>query len=222
MKHRHRVILAGCGAVLVAGLLAGCDSASQPGGDPTDAPTGSPPAATSTSEASTSPEGTASATAATPSGTPSPSTTPAVSPSAIAAATGGPGTYPNGEADLELSQTSDSGVTVDLTRIAVEGNTLSLDVTGLNGTPNEIYLANGGPNRPDAVSVTIGDGAPLLFQPPPDNEELTVPSGGELTGTLSFVGRIPEDARAVTVVFNAVFSNQVNVPEITFDEVPLP
>lgn len=210
---------------LTALVLAGCQGDAEPAETVTVTQSESAPPTTATTDTtmpSPSPPATSSASA-TPSATATASTSPPPSASPTTAATGGPGTYPNAEATLDLTQSSEEGLTVDLTRIAVEGNTLSIDVTAFNATPDFTQLASGGVARSDAISVRLGDGPELLYQPPADNEELQIESREELTGTIGFIGRIPADATVARVEFShtAVLNNRIT-PNLIFEEVPLP
>jgi hypothetical protein len=167
-------------------------------------------------------------------------------PDAGGAASSGEGASPSDEDDIgeagddavtrggaqgriEFDDVEDTvrGTFVRVNAIESDGRAVYVEIEAFNGSASDVELVW---NWPDANTVRLlVDDAPesqsLVYQPPEDNPALAIPSGGELTARLAFLGRLPADAQTISFRLNYTPIGQLTAavsPPFTFDDLPAP
>lgn len=110
--------------------------------------------------------------------------------------------------------------------ITATATTTTVEIEAINGFTDEIELNSFGVHLAD----DLGNG--YNFVEPQKNAKLAVPPAGTLTGTLTFLGKVDEDAGKLRLLLNSYnFDDTVDVeseyelsdaPSFQIDNIPIP
>lgn len=126
--------------------------------------------------------------------------------------------------DLEETETHPSGATVTVTGLTIDDRAVYVDLEAFNPSQEDIRLAESG----RYIRLEAPQGRTFDFRPPEDNPDLSVPSGGELTATLGFVGQLSDDDVTLDLLLNWGSQGALNVdreharfPSFEFRDLPV-
>lgn len=112
-----------------------------------------------------------------------------------------------------------NGTSVALRRISVLPDSVEIDFLAVYGGRDASELAR------ELVRLTDDRGRQLVAVPPVNASTLELPPGGRLSGTLRFPGRLPADARTLTLAFNSRLGSDVDrgrSPKLVIDGIAVP
>ncbi|MFC4024675.1 hypothetical protein ACFOUV_12800 [Oceanobacillus longus] len=118
------------------------------------------------------------------------------------------------------------GVTFTLEKITFEENHVSVDFNAQNHTGYGTHLASGGRARGSSLGgITLKDdtGYDYRYVADNDSDRIRLDDGEQVTGTISFAGRIQDDAKSLTLIFNPEASDEgsVSMPKFSFEDIEI-
>lgn len=131
-----------------------------------------------------------------------------------------------GSTEVSLSDRHPNGAVLAVTGVEVRARSVAIDVSLVNGFPEDIRLNARG------LWVIDDQGNAYAFAEPAENAQLAVGPGEELSGRLVFLGEVPPAVSALTVLSNvpdasdgvdvADRNDRSTTPEFLVEEIPVP
>lgn len=133
---------------------------------------------------------------------------------------------PAGSGALDIQQRHPNGTLLRVLGITSTATTTTVEIEAINGFTDEIELNSIGIHLAD----DLGNG--YNFVEPQKNAKLALPPAGTLTGTLTFLGKVDEEAGKLRLLLNTYdFDDTVDVeneyefassPAFQIDDIPIP
>lgn len=150
---------------------------------------------------------------ASPSASPSRSSRASASAQPSAAGGGGGG---GGKATADLDQRHPNGTVLRVLGVTSAGTSTTVEVEAVNGFTKEISLNSKGIHLVDDLGNSYN------FVDPEQNAKLAVPPAGTLTGTLTFLGVLDEEAASLRLLVNTFDADDTVDLESEFDQATAP
>lgn len=128
--------------------------------------------------------------------------------------------------DLDIQQRHPNGSVLRVLGVSLGATSIGVEVEALNGFTAEIVLNNRGVHLVDDL------GNAYNFVEPEQNSSMKVAPGAVLSGTLTFIGRVEEDATSLRLLINTYDADETvdtadeydktNSPAFQIDDIPIP
>lgn len=128
--------------------------------------------------------------------------------------------------ELDIQQRHPNGTVLRVLGVSLGPTSIALEVEALNGFTEEITLNNLGVHLVDDLGNSYN------FVEPEQNAEMNVAPGAVLSGTLTFIGRVEEDATSLRLLINTFEPDETvdmadrfhltNSPAFQIDDIPVP
>ena len=118
------------------------------------------------------------------------------------------------------------GVNFILEKITFEEDHITVDFNAQNHTGYITHLASGGRARGSNLGgITLEDDTGYVYRYVADNDSdrIRLDDGEQVTGTISFAGRIQDDAKSLTLIFNPEASDEgsASMPKFSFENIEI-
>lgn len=110
---------------------------------------------------------------------------------------------------IEIDETvyHDNGTILTLESMSFHDEYITVNISVINAAEFDIDLVNGGR---DAAVLEDNTGLSYYFMPPHRNERIQIKEGEKMSGSLIFVGMLPEEATSVNFILNDKFGGKAD------------